>query len=75
LHSGSTKLLKDLEEDIEVEDVSKVGETVGEENLGAIIAMSRDISLEIFLFSDVLGVAIVETTPMPPENFHELIAK
>jgi hypothetical protein len=59
------KLLKALEEDIEVVDVSKVGETAGGDQLGVLIVMSRAISLEIVLFQYILGVPIVYTTPMP----------
>jgi hypothetical protein len=55
-----------LEEDVEVAEVSEVGEMVGKEQLGVLITMSRDISLNIFLFRDIPSVPIVETTPMPP---------
>jgi hypothetical protein len=44
------KFLKDLEEDIEVVEVSEVGELEEEGQLNVIIVMSRDISLDIFLF-------------------------
>jgi hypothetical protein len=43
-----------------------VEKLVEEGQLGAIIVMSRDISLDIVLFLDILGVPTVEITPMPP---------
>jgi hypothetical protein len=60
-----TKFLKDLDEDTEVVEVSKVDELVEDGQLGIIIVMSRDISLEIVPFQDILGVHTVESTPMP----------
>jgi hypothetical protein len=44
-----------------------VEELAEEGQLGVIIVMSRDISLEIVLFRDDHGVPTVETTPMPPK--------
>jgi hypothetical protein len=49
-HSGLMKFLKDLEEDVDVVEVSEVGELEEEGQLNVIIVMSRDISLDIFLF-------------------------
>jgi hypothetical protein len=43
-----------------------VEEMMGEDQLNVIIAMRKDILLEIVLFQDVLGVPILEKTPMPP---------
>jgi hypothetical protein len=59
LHSRLTKLLKVLEDDAEVVEASNVDELVEQFQLGVIIVMRRDISLEIFLFRYILGVPIV----------------
>ena len=64
MHSGLMKLLKALEEDVEVEKSLEVDELAEEGHLGVIIVMRRDISLEIFLFQDDLGVPTLETKPM-----------
>jgi hypothetical protein len=69
------KLLKDLEEDVEVAEVSEVGEMVGEDQLGVIIVMSRDISLEIVLFQRRPWCAHCRNNTHATEDFPELIVK
>jgi hypothetical protein len=61
-----TNFLKDLEEKVKVVEVSEVDKMEEEDQINVIIVMSRDITLEIFLFRDVLGVPTIEKTPMPP---------
>jgi hypothetical protein len=58
-----TKLLNALEEDVEVVEVSEVHELVEEGQLNVIIVMRKDISLDIVLFRNDLGVPTVEKNP------------
>jgi hypothetical protein len=61
-----TKCLKDLKEDVEVAKVLELDELLEGVQLGVVIVMSRDISLEISLFRDDLCVPTAGITPMPP---------